>query len=95
MATFQALKDPNDFLDYAIDWSQWVPAGDVISTSTWSAPAALTLSSMSIGTGTNTSTTYVWASGGTVGEVYTVTNRITTNNGRVEDRSIDFTMVDR
>jgi hypothetical protein len=32
----------------------------------------------------------VWLSGGTVGERYTVTTRITTSAGRTDDRSIEI-----
>ncbi len=92
MATFFALKDPNDKLDYEIDWSAWLATStDTISASTWIVPSALTVFTSSFGT----ATTIVWLTGGTAGEVYDVTNRITTVNGRIEDRTIEFTCIDR
>lgn len=92
MATFQALKDPNALLDYAIDWSPWLATTtDTISTSTWSVPSALSIFTSNFGT----ASTVVWLSGGTAGEVYEVINHITTVNGRADDRTIEFTCIDR
>ncbi|MBI4907305.1 MAG: hypothetical protein HY820_27015 [Acidobacteria bacterium] len=75
-------KDPNAVLDYSIDWTRWL-AGDQIATSEWIIPSGLTRMADSK---TSTSAT-VWLSGGSVGQSYTVTNRITTAAGRTEDRS--------
>lgn len=91
MATFFTLKDPNAVLDYAIDWTNWLVGGDVISTSTWLAPSALTIINSTFTGGT----TVVFLSGGTAGEVYNVTNRIITAANRTDDRTIEFTCIDR
>jgi len=92
MATFFSIKDPNALLDYSIDWTEWLATTtDTISASTWILPSALTEFTSSFGTGT----TIIWISGGTAGEVYDVVNRINTTGGRQEDRTIQFTCVDR
>lgn len=92
MATFFSLKDPNALLDYVIDWSEWLATStDTISASTWVVPSQLTMFTSSFGT----ATTVVWLSGGTAGEVYDVINRINTTGGRTEDRTIQFTCIDR
>lgn len=45
---------------------------------------------------TNTATkATVWLSGGTAGQIYTVTNRITTAAGRTEDRSFAIRVEER
>jgi hypothetical protein len=75
-------KDPNAVLDYTIDWTRWL-AGDQIATSEWLVPTGLTKMADS----TTASSATVWLSGGTAGQTYTVTNRITTAAGRTEDRS--------
>jgi hypothetical protein len=75
-------KDPNAVLDYMIDWARWL-AGDEIASSDWTVPAGVTKVAA---THTATNAT-VWLSGGTAGQAYTVTNRITTTGGRTEDRS--------
>lgn len=76
-------KDPDAVLDYTFDWTQWL-AGDTISNSTWNVPAGLT----STGSASTATSATVWLSGGTAGLSYEVSNRITTANGRTDDRSI-------
>jgi hypothetical protein len=83
-------KDPHAILDYQVDWSEWLGA-DTISTSTWTVPAGLTLEAE---TETGTTAT-VWLSGGTAGQSYTVTNRIVTDGGRTDDRSITIVVAER
>jgi len=89
MMTF--TKDPDAVLDYSVEWSKWL-AGDQIATSEWSASdSSLETADDSI---TATRTT-VWLSGGTVGQLYTVTNRITTAGGRTDERSFMVQVQDR
>jgi len=83
-------KDSSPVLDYMIQWSRWLK-GDTIQTSQWTVPAGLALLSQ-----TNTTTTStVWLSGGTAGQVYTVTKRITTAARRTDERSITIRVMDR
>jgi hypothetical protein len=84
------IKDPNAVLDYSVDWTRWLN-GDSIATSDWTVPPGLTEV-----TDTHTSTkATVWLSGGSVGQTYTVTNRITTTGGRTDDRSFDVKIAER
>jgi hypothetical protein len=83
-------KDPNAVLDYSIDWTRWL-AGDQIAASEWIVPSGLTKMADSK---TATSAT-VWLSGGTAGQSYIVTNRITTAAGRTEDRSFTIRVEER
>jgi len=83
-------KDPNAVLDYSIDWPRWL-AGDQIAASEWIVASGLTKMAESK---TATSTT-VWLSGGTAGQSYIVTNRITTAAGRTEDRSFTIRVEER
>lgn len=83
-------KDPDDVLDYAIDWSTWL-GEDTITASTWTEPDGITVDSS-----TNTTTTAtIWLSGGTLGEAYSLTNHITTAAGRERDRTIVISLVTR
>jgi len=75
-------KDPDAVLDYKIDWSTWLGA-DTIATSSWELPPGITKDSDS---NTTTDTT-IWVSGGNKGQKYTVVNRIATTAGRTDDRS--------
>ena len=77
------VKDPNATLDYTISWPLWLD-GDTITTSSWTATTGITIASSS---NTTTAAT-VWLSGGTASTRYTVTNRVTTAGGRIDDRSI-------
>lgn len=85
------LKDPNATLDYGFDWSEWLATGDTISSSDWTVPAGLTEVSAS----NTTTTATVFLSGGTAGSSYDVVNRITTANGRTDDRTITIRVVSR
>jgi hypothetical protein len=83
-------KDPHAVLDYTIDWTRWL-AGDHIASSEWLVPAGLT----KVGDSRTGSSATVWLSGGTAGQMYTVTNRITTTGGRPEDRSFTIRVEER
>ena len=84
-------KDPDAKLDWIFDWSSWLAPSETIATSTFIVSAGLTVES---DTKTAISTT-VWLSGGQTGQVYQVTNRITTNQNRIDDRSIRIRVVNR
>lgn len=84
-------KDPEETLDYKCNWRALVPAGDKIISSVWSSPAGITK-------GVNTYTDYtttLWLSGGTVDQTYQFTNTITTQAGRVLERTVQITVVSK
>lgn len=81
-----ALKDPDAALDYSQDWTSYLATGETISSSAWAiegGDAVLTLGSTQL-VG-NVASAFV--SAGTKGQVYTLRNRIVTNQGRTDDRS--------
>jgi hypothetical protein len=79
------FKDPDEVLDYSIDWSARMPSDDHIVTSTWpSLPSGITVDSDEQ---TNTTTT-LWLSGGTLGQSYSFTNRVVTLGGRTMDQTV-------
>ena len=91
-------KDPDEILDYDIDWTAGllsadeIDAGstspaDTIVTSTFTLPAgSLTASS----TSNSTTHTKIWLSGGVLGITYQITNEITTAAGRKMDRTVEI-----
>lgn len=81
-------KDPEATLSYQINWGDWMPSGDEISTSSWSVETITGDSDNLTTTGnTNTTTTTtVTLTGGTEGNVYKVYNTIETNNSLTERR---------
>lgn len=82
--------DPDALLDYAVDWTSWLAVGEAISSVVWTVPAGLTEESSPVGWSEpdpdNART--VWISGGAAGTDYTVGCKITTDVGRVDERSI-------
>lgn len=76
-------KDPDEVLDYQIDWSARL-GDDTISTSTWIVPSGITKTSDSKTDATAT----IWLSGGALGGAYDFTNRVVTAGGRTMDQSV-------
>jgi hypothetical protein len=85
------VKDPDATLDWPFDYLRWLVPGEEIVASTVVADAGITVVSSSH-TATNV---VVWLSGGVNGASYTVTSRITTNAGRIDDRSITIHVLNR
>jgi len=81
-------KDPDEILDYTIDWGGSVELpgrtfGDTILTAIFTVPVGLTKQSES-----HTPTTAtVWLAGGTLGATYEILCRITTAGGRTMDQT--------
>lgn len=77
-------KDPDASKDYGWDWGTDYLQGDTIADSEWFADSAdLTLQDDTF----DDTTTTVWIAEGILGATYLVTNRITTDGGRIDDRS--------
>lgn len=86
-------KDPDAKKDYGWDWSPFLGT-DTISQSDWLindmslvdwAAQNPTPSFVAYDASNTTTTTTVWLRGGDSGLIYSVTNRITTTAGRIED----------
>jgi hypothetical protein len=78
--------DPDSDLDYLEDWSAWLGEGDTIASAEWIVPDGLT----SHDTSHTSTTTTIWLTGGTLNQTYQVTTRITTVQGRTEDKTQTF-----
>jgi hypothetical protein len=85
-------KDPQAVLDWAFDWSRWLAAGEEIT----GTPVVTVQSGLTKDSQSNTTTKVtVWLSGGTLGTTYSVACRITTNQGRTDERTIGIRVTDR
>ena len=85
-------KDPNATLDYSFDWGPYLtPLADTITLVEWVLSTGLTKVSQS----NTTTTATVFVSGGVLDETETLTCRITTAGGRIDDRTIELVMVAR
>ena len=78
-------KDPDAVLDYVFDWTAWLDTGETIV----SHDASVELGDVVIdSTNPSTEMVAVWVSGGTLGTNAEVRCRITTSEGRTDDRTI-------
>jgi hypothetical protein len=80
------IKDPGAVLDYSINWGGgYLQGGETLMTSIWTIfPSDMTQSAAS----NTTTTATVTVSGGAAGQIYQLTNRVTTSQGRTDERSI-------
>jgi hypothetical protein len=77
-------KHPAATLDYTVDWTDWlalVTPADTIAAAVWTVPAGIT----SVLTTITTTTAVIWLSGGTSGQSYNISVKITTAAGRIDD----------
>jgi len=101
MSVATVEKDPSAILDYGFDYARWLAAtddADTIIASVWRvAPtgANLDIADPTHPAAFDATSTTVWLTDGIVGERYTVTNTITTANGRVDERSLDVVIVEQ
>lgn len=86
MALNWPSKDPDEVLDYSLNWANALGT-DTIQTSSW----AISDSSLVENHSTNTSSlTVIWLEDGTLNQTYTVTNTITTAGGRTFQQSVSI-----
>lgn len=83
------LKDPAAVLDYSIDWrAEYLAADELLAASEWSVvpeePGGVSVA----GSDFDISTSSATVGGGIAGHIYKLLNRITTDRGRVDERSI-------
>lgn len=81
-------KDPQDSADFQIDWSTTLGT-DQILTSVWSLPVGSGLTTSSNTFTTNKTT--IWLAGGNLG-THRIKNTITTNGGRIFERSVSLSV---
>ena len=89
-------KDPNEVLDYALDWDATNPgpyleSGETVSTATWTVPSGITKDSQA----ETTTVTTITLSGGTVNTDYVLTVLMVTTSGREVERSFRVLVRDR
>jgi len=87
------VKDPGATLDYSINWGGgYLQSGESLSSSIWTIfPTDMTQSSAS----NTASTASITVSGGSAGQIYQLSNRITTSQGRTDERSITIRVEQR
>lgn len=90
--------DPNEIQAYSVDWSRFLNTGDTISSVAWLVNGTITPSygitdNLTLVQPTNTTTVAtVRITGGTVGQRYKISCRVTTADGLIYERSINLTI---
>jgi hypothetical protein len=90
-------KDPYAILDYSLDFENWMPAADNISSIQVTAQT-ITGDATPLSINSSTNTNYVVTaiiSGGTVGKIYNVEYRIITANAKRDSRNIRIKVIER
>lgn len=83
-----SIKDPDDILDYTVDWTNRMAADDVIVTSTFDVVSGtITIDRTEI---VGDVKTVAWISGGASGETASVHNRVVTQGGRQMDQTLQL-----
>jgi hypothetical protein len=91
MSRVPFLKDPDATLDYSFDWATWLGT-DQITASVWS----VDINDAVVGaTSFTNTTTMAFVSGGLPGQRVTLSNRITTLGGRIDERSMTLKIRER
>jgi hypothetical protein len=77
-------KDPDETLDYVIDWSERLPADDYIMQSTWAVPVGLLEDRSEF----EAQQSVIWLSLGAENQAYSLTNTVITAQGRVLQQTV-------
>lgn len=96
MSTYIPPKDPAAVLDYEFDWSAWLAEGETfVGQPEVTVDAGLTLNpDGKVTTAADGKVTF-WLGGGTPRTTYTVACRVTTSQGRTDERSFRFAVNNR
>jgi hypothetical protein len=102
---YPAPKDPNSVIDYGREWGGikgWLGETEEINVSNWiitcedeEAPTLKINVALGFGIFPGGKDTFVWLEGGTIDLEYNLTNRITTNENRTEDRTGIITVTEK
>jgi hypothetical protein len=83
------LKDPDAVLDYAIDWgAEYLSRDDVLAESSWSIAPDESDGVVVVSSDFQDRMATVQAGGGVPGRLYRLANRVVTQSGRIDERSI-------
>lgn len=87
-----AHQDKNAYLDYSLNWADVLQRGDAIVASTWTGDDDLVLNSAWF----SDTQTVIWvqAQNAVVNRWYAITNRITTQSGLIDERTIRLLIID-
>ena len=90
-------KDPYAVLDYTLDWTNWMPSGDTITSISVSAET-ITGDTTPLTIDSTSNTDYLATaniSAGTAGNIYNVEFKIVTTNGLQDSRNFRIKVLER
>lgn len=90
MGIERRYKDPDEVVNFGIDWADYLGT-DTISSSSWTVPSGIT----QVGSSFTATQATIKLSGGTVGSIYRISNRITTSASETVDQSIDIEVIEK
>lgn len=88
------LKDADSRIDHSVDWAAYL-AGQSIIASAWSVAPVEAGGLVVEASAFEAARTSVRVSGGVVGRLYRLTNRVTLSDGQVDERSVTFRVEER
>lgn len=96
MAAIKWSKDPEDVIDYSLNWvgtsqAMGLAYGKTIQVSSWTVPVGL----VKVNDSHDGAATTIRISGGTKGRVYDLINHVTLTDGQEFDQSVKITVKDR
>lgn len=82
------VKDPGARIDYAVDWGAAYLDGQAVSASSWAVEPDEAGGIAIAAHAFDAARASVTLSGGMIGRLYRVTNRVTLTDGQIDERSI-------
>lgn len=89
-----AVKDPQARVDHAIDWSAYLAGQDLVA-SLWTVSPQEDGGLIIEASAFEAQRSSARLSGGIVGRVYRLTNRVTLSDGQVDERSVTMRVEER
>jgi hypothetical protein len=85
-------KDPNARLDYPINFADWLSSTDLLDSFTYTVNHSSSVNVYDSYLSVDRKSVILWVEGGVLNEKPSITVRITTVDGRTDDRTIYFKM---
>ena len=90
MGIERRYKTPNERIIFTVIWSDYLNT-DIILSSAWIVPSGIT----QLAATNNTTQANIMLGGGTIGNIYRVTNRINTSASEIVEQSLDIEIIEK
>ncbi|MEY4270439.1 MAG: hypothetical protein RLZZ58_1655 [Pseudomonadota bacterium] len=89
------LKDPGAAIDYQFDWGSYYLSGQAILASEWAVDPAAVDGLATANASHDALVSRATISGGRIGQVYRLTNRVSLTDGQIDERTITIRVEQR